>query len=115
MIDLEKLKHTKGPWLTAEWTSRGVFHIEIMSGASQVVVASLECPANDGEAIEATRADAKLIIAAPKMLGALVDLFNTRNARVSSNTASEARVRVVKESEAWVDALAALRFAGVLL
>ncbi|HEU4525360.1 MAG TPA: hypothetical protein VFR62_10065 [Gemmatimonadales bacterium] len=68
-------KFTPGERTITEWTTRGsassawTVHVRVTAG--EVTVCTMECPADDAEAVEATRADARLDAAAPKMYEAL--------------------------------------------
>jgi hypothetical protein len=65
----DETKFTQGERKVTEYTTRGTFHISVTAG--DVTVAHMECPADDAEAVAATRADAALDAAAPEMYEAL--------------------------------------------
>lgn len=71
------VRHTEGPWAVEGFADRSrpsELRLSVVEPTTRTIVALLSCAADDAESVEATKADAKLIAAAPDLATALEGL-----------------------------------------
>lgn len=72
-------KHTPGPWEVEGFSDRSrpsELRLSVVEPTTRTIVALLSCADDDAEAVEATKADAALVAAAPQMADALEAVLN---------------------------------------